>query len=84
MALTLRMVGGLTVEEIARGLLKTEAAVGQRITRAKAKIAVGAYPLSGPGRRRTSRARLDAVLSVLYLVFNEGYLPGGEQSCDPS
>ena len=48
-ALTLRMVGGLTVEEIARGLLKSEAAVGQRITRAKAKIDGGRHPLPRAG-----------------------------------
>lgn len=81
-ALTLRMVGGLTVEEIARGLLKSEAAVGQRITRAKAKIAAANIPYRVPDRDDFPE-RLDAVLSVLYLVFNEGYLPGGEQSLRP-
>lgn len=81
-ALTLRMVGGLTVEEIARGLLKTEAAVGQRITRAKAKIASAHIPYRIPESADLPE-RLDTVLSVIYLVFNEGYLPGGEHALRP-
>ena len=81
-ALTLRMVGGLTVEEIARGLLKSEAAIGQRITRAKAKIADAHIPYRVPDEEDLP-SRLDAVLSVLYLVFNEGYLPGGERELRP-
>jgi RNA polymerase sigma-70 factor (ECF subfamily) len=81
-ALTLRMVGGLTVEEIARGLLKSEAAVGQRITRAKAKIEAAGIPYRIPDETDLP-ARLDAVLAVLYLVFNEGYLPGGEEELRP-
>src|SRR5579863_2125190 len=81
-ALTLRMIGGLTVEEIARGLLKTEAAVGQRITRAKAKIASAHIPYRVPADEELPE-RLDTVLSVLYLVFNEGYLPGGEHELRP-
>jgi RNA polymerase sigma-70 factor (ECF subfamily) len=81
-ALTLRMVGGLTVEEIARGLLKSEAAVGQRITRAKAKIEAAGIPYRVPDETDLP-ARLDAVLAVLYLVFNEGYLPGGEEELRP-
>jgi RNA polymerase sigma-70 factor (ECF subfamily) len=81
-ALTLRMVGGLTVEEIARGLLKSEAAVGQRITRAKAKITAAHIPYRIPAEEDLP-ARLDAVLSVLYLVFNEGYLPGGDRDLRP-
>ena len=81
-ALTLRMVGGLTVEEIARGLLKSEAAVGQRITRAKAKIAAAHIPYRVPADEDLP-ARLDAVLLVLYLVLNEGYLPGGEHELRP-
>lgn len=81
-ALTLRMVGGLTVEQIARGLLSSEAAVGQRITRAKAKIAAAQIPYRVPGRADFPE-RLDAVLAVLYLAFNEGYLPGGEQALRP-
>ena len=81
-ALTLRMVAGLTVEEIARGLLKTEAAVGQRITRAKAKIASAHIPFRVPAENELPE-RLDTVLSVVYLVFNEGYLPGGDQPLRP-
>lgn len=81
-ALTLRMVGGLSVEEIARGLLKTEAAVGQRITRAKAKIEATHIPYRVPDASDLPE-RLDTVLSVLYLVFNEAYLPGGERELRP-
>lgn len=81
-SLTLRMVGGLTVEEIARGLLKSEVAVGQRITRAKAKIQAARIPYRVPDAEDLPE-RLDAVLSVLYLVFNEGYLPGGERELRP-
>ncbi len=81
-ALTLRLVAGLTVGEIARGLLKTEAAVGQRITRAKAKIVSARIPYRIPGSEDLPD-RLDTVLSVIYLVFNEGYLPGGERALRP-
>jgi RNA polymerase sigma-70 factor (ECF subfamily) len=81
-ALTLRMVGGLTVAEIARGLLKSEAAVGQRITRAKAKIEANHIPYRIPAQADLPE-RLDTVLTVLYLVFNEGYLPGGERELRP-
>ena len=81
-ALTLRLLGGLTVEQIARGLLQTEAAVGQRITRAKAKIASAHIPYRIPERADLPE-RLDAVLAVLYLIFNEGYLPGGERTLRP-
>jgi RNA polymerase sigma-70 factor (ECF subfamily) len=81
-ALTLRLVGGLSVEQIARGLMKSEVAVGQRITRAKAKIASAHIPYTVPGERDLPE-RLDTVLSVLYLVFNEGYLPGGDEPLRP-
>jgi RNA polymerase sigma-70 factor, ECF subfamily len=81
-ALTLRLVGGLTVEQIARGLLKSEAAVGQRITRAKAKVASAHIPYRVPAAEDLPE-RLSTVLSVLYLVFNEGYLPGGDQALRP-
>ncbi|HEY2655613.1 MAG TPA: DUF6596 domain-containing protein [Solirubrobacteraceae bacterium] len=81
-ALTLRLLGGLTVEQIARGLLQTEAAVGQRITRAKAKVASAHIPYRIPEHADLPE-RLGAVLAVLYLIFNEGYLPGGEQTLRP-
>ena len=72
-ALTLRMVAGLTVPEIARAFLMQESAVGQRITRAKAKIKAARIPYRVPSAEDLP-ARLSGVLAVLYLVFNEGYL----------
>jgi RNA polymerase sigma-70 factor (ECF subfamily) len=72
-ALTLRMVGGLTVAEIARAFLVHEAAMGRRITRAKAKIKAAKIPYRVPsGDDLPTRAT--GVLAVLYLIFNEGYL----------
>jgi RNA polymerase sigma-70 factor, ECF subfamily len=76
MALTLRMVGGLTVPEIARGFLVQENTVGQRITRAKAKIKAARIPYRVPPAEDLP-ARLAGVLAVLFLVFNEGYLATG-------
>jgi len=75
-ALTLRMVGGLTVPEIARGFLVQEATMGQRITRAKAKIAAARIPYRVPSAHDLP-ARVTGVLAVLFLVFNEGYLASG-------
>jgi len=72
-ALTLRMVGGLTVPEIAHAFLIQEAAMGRRITRAKAKIKVAKIPYRVPSREDLP-ARVTGVLAVLYLIFNEGYL----------
>jgi RNA polymerase sigma-70 factor (ECF subfamily) len=72
-ALTLRMVGGLTVPEIARAFLVQEATMGQRITRAKAKIKAARIPYRVPAAEDLP-ARVSGVLAVLYLVFNEGYL----------
>ena len=72
-ALTLRTLGGLSIGEIARAFLVAEATIAQRITRAKQKIARAGIPYEVPDRESLA-ARLDAVLSVLYLVFNEGYL----------
>jgi RNA polymerase sigma-70 factor (ECF subfamily) len=80
-ALTLRMVGGLTVPEIARGFLVQEAAMGQRITRAKAKIKAARIPYRVPSAADLP-ARVSAVLTVLFLVFNEGYLATGPDT-DP-
>ena len=80
-ALTLRMLGGLTVPEIARAFLVQEATTGQRITRAKAKIKATHIPYRVPTAGDLP-ARLDGVLTVLFLVFNEGYLATGAES-DP-
>ena len=80
-ALTLRMVAGLTVPEIARAFLMQESAVGQRITRAKAKIKAARIPYRVPTAEDLP-ARLSGVLAVLYLVFNEGYLATGPDA-DP-
>lgn len=79
-ALTLRMVGGLTVPEIAHAFLVEEAAMSRRITRAKAKIKAARIPYGVPFREDVP-ARVSGVLTVLYLIFNEGYLasdPGQE------
>lgn len=71
-ALTLRLVGGLTTAEIARGFLVAESAMGQRISRAKRTLADAGVDLELPvGDERT--ARLDDVMGVVYLIFNEGY-----------
>jgi RNA polymerase sigma-70 factor (ECF subfamily) len=75
-ALTLRMVGGLTVQEIARAFLVQESTMGQRITRAKAKIKAARIPYRIPSREDLP-ARVSGVLGVLFLVFNEGYLATG-------
>jgi RNA polymerase sigma-70 factor (ECF subfamily) len=75
-ALTLRMVGGLTVAEIARAFLVPEATMGQRITRAKAKIKAARIPYRVPSADDLP-GRVSGVLAVLYLVFNEGYLASG-------
>lgn len=78
-ALTLRMIGGLTVDEIARAFLVGEAAMSRRITRAKDKIRTARIPYRMP-QAQDLPTRLDGVLAVLYLVFNEGYLATGDAS----
>ncbi|MEV4003559.1 DUF6596 domain-containing protein [Actinomadura sp. NPDC049753] len=75
-ALTLRMVGGLTVPEIARAFLVADTALERRITRAKAKIKAAGIPYRVPSAEDLP-ARVTGVLAVLYLVFNEGYLATG-------
>ncbi|HET9647110.1 MAG TPA: DUF6596 domain-containing protein, partial [Microlunatus sp.] len=72
-ALTLRMVGGLTVAEIARAFMVQEATMARRITRAKDKIRVARIPYRVPAAEDLP-SRVSAVLAVLFLIFNEGYL----------
>jgi RNA polymerase sigma-70 factor (ECF subfamily) len=76
-ALTLRLLGGLTVPEIAQAFLVQETTMGQRITRAKKKIAAANVPYRIPEPEDLPE-RLSGVLTVLYLVFNEGYLASGD------
>ena len=71
-ALTLRLVGGLTTPEIARAFLVPEKTLGQRIFRAKRTLAEAHVPFELP-RGEELRRRLESVLSVVYLIFNEGY-----------
>jgi RNA polymerase sigma-70 factor (ECF subfamily) len=80
-ALTLRLVGGLTVPEIARAFLVQETTMGQRISRAKAKIKAARIPYRVPSTEELP-ARVSGVLTVLFLVFNEGYLATGPDT-DP-
>jgi RNA polymerase sigma-70 factor (ECF subfamily) len=80
-ALTLRMVGGLTVPEIARAFLVQETTMAQRITRAKAKIKAARIPYRVPSAEDLP-ARVSGVLATLFLVFNEGYLATGPDT-DP-
>ena len=80
-ALTLRMVGGLSVPEIARAFLVQEATMRQRITRAKAKIKAARIPYRVPAADDLP-GRVSDVLAVVYLVFNEGYLASGTDT-DP-
>lgn len=74
-ALALRIVSGLTVKQIARAFLVGEAAMEQRITRAKAKVATAGVPFETPGPAERAE-RLAAVMAMIYLVFNEGYSAG--------
>jgi RNA polymerase sigma-70 factor (ECF subfamily) len=82
MALTLRMVGGLTVAEIARAFLVQESALARRITRAKDKIREARIPFRVPSDQDLPE-RISGVLAVLYLIFNEGYLATGPEA-DPA
>jgi len=76
-ALALRIVCGLSVQQIARAFLVSESAMEQRITRAKARIAAANVPFEAPGAREREE-RLEAVSTVIYLMFNEGYSATGE------
>jgi len=71
-ALTLRLLGGLTTDEIARAFLVPEATIAQRIVRAKKALAKAQVPFEVP-RAPELAARLSSVLEVIYLIFNEGY-----------
>jgi RNA polymerase sigma-70 factor (ECF subfamily) len=75
-ALALRIVSGLSVKEIARAFLVSEAAMEQRITRAKRKVGASQVPFESPGAVERSE-RLAAVATVVYLIFNEGYAASG-------
>ncbi len=71
-ALTLRTIGGLTTREIARAFLDKETTMGQRLSRARTKITVSGIAFAVPGPDMWAE-RLQSVLSVIYLIFNEGY-----------
>ncbi|TAM71724.1 MAG: RNA polymerase sigma factor [Microbacteriaceae bacterium] len=71
-ALTLRLLGGLTTEEIARAYLVSTATIAQRVVRAKKTLSAAHVPFEVPGRDEFA-ARLGSVLEVVYLIFNEGY-----------
>lgn len=83
-ALALRIVSGLSVAQIARAFLVSQAAMEQRITRAKARVAKADVPFETPGPAERAE-RLAAVMAMIYLVFNEGYSAGNaarNQLCD--
>jgi RNA polymerase sigma-70 factor (ECF subfamily) len=76
-ALALRIVSGLSVRQIARAFLVTDAAMEQRITRAKARVAEAGVAFETPGAMERSE-RLTAVAAMIYLIFNEGYSASGD------
>ena len=76
-ALALRIVSGLSVKQIARAFLVSEAAMEQRITRAKARVAEANVPFETPGAIERSE-RLASVAAMIYLIFNEGYSASGD------
>ena len=76
-ALALRIVSGLSVKQIARAFLVSEAAMEQRITRAKARVAEAGVPFETPGAVERCE-RLAAVAAMIYLIFNEGYSASGD------
>ncbi|HEV2258638.1 MAG TPA: sigma-70 family RNA polymerase sigma factor [Streptosporangiaceae bacterium] len=80
-ALTLRALGGLETAEIARAFLVSEETMKRRLSRAKAKIKATGIPFAVPGAHLLPE-RLDAVLAVIYLIFNEGYSGRGDLAAD--
>jgi RNA polymerase sigma factor (sigma-70 family) len=80
-ALTLRTLGGLTTPEIARAFLDTDTTMGQRLSRAKSKIAAAGIPFVVPGPEDWPD-RLNSVLVVIYLIFNAGYTGGPVEARD--
>ncbi len=80
-ALTLRTLGGLSTPEIASAFLDNDTTMGARLTRAKAKIAAAGIPFAVPGPDEWA-ARLNSVLTVIYLIFNAGYTVGPSASRD--
>jgi RNA polymerase sigma-70 factor (ECF subfamily) len=76
-ALALRVVSGLSVQQIARAFLVSEAAMEQRITRAKARVADASVPFETPGAAERTE-RLAVVAAMIYLIFNEGYSASGD------
>ena len=78
-ALALRIVSGLSVKQIARAFLVSEAAMEQRITRAKGRVARADVPFEAPGPLERS-GRLAAVMAMVYLIFNEGYSAGDSEA----
>ncbi|WP_290994440.1 RNA polymerase sigma factor [Hyphomicrobium sp.] len=81
-ALALRIVSGLSVAQIARAFLVSDAAMEQRITRAKARIGKADVPFDAPGPAERAE-RLAAVAAMIYLIFNEGYSAGNELARAP-
>jgi len=81
-ALALRIVSGLTVKQIARAFLVAEPAMEQRITRAKARIGAGTIPFETPVAAERAE-RLAAVMTMTYLIFNEGYSAGLDEARAP-